>query len=562
MGPPAPAPEPVTGRQVAGGVAAAAGLIAGLTLLARAAGFVRTLVFADSVGAVGVGNAYQSVNALPNVFYEVAAGGVLAAVAIPLVAGHLGRGDTGAARRATSALLTWAVTILVPVAVVIWWVAPTLSRWILPADDAAAVRVGTDMLRIFAPQVVLYGIGIVLAGHLQAHRRFLAAAVAPLLSSLVVIGTYAAYGVLRDGRTAPAAVPTEAVVLLAGGTTLGVVALSLPLFGPAFASGWRWRPTWSFPAGDTRRVGHLAAAGVLALAAQSAAVLVTNWLANQRGGDGTFVVYGYAQAVYLLPYAVLAVPVATSAFPAIAQRAAAAGAAAGDPQPGRPQAAPERTVADALRAVMVLGGLAAAVLVAVAPLVGPFFGALDTTSTAAGGPLGALPGALTAYAPGLVGFCVAALLTRALYVRGRPVLAGAAVAAGWAVAALVPVTLLGAGAGPRRTLTVLGIGSSLGMSLSAVALVVLTHRAWGPAALAGGARSAVAVLLGAPLAAFVGRLVADRPDRPGVVLAVAWGVLVMMVVTVVLGVVIAAVDREILHQVTRRVRRREREVVS
>ena len=44
------------------------------------------------------------------------------------------------------------------------------------------------------------------------------------------------------------------------------------------------------------------------------------------------------------------------------------------------------------------------------------------------------PGALSAYAPGLVGFSVAALLTRALYVRGRPMHAALAVAAGWALA--------------------------------------------------------------------------------------------------------------------------------
>ena len=56
------------------------------------------------------------------------------------------------------------------------------------------------MIRVFAPQVPLYGIGIVLAGVLQAHRRFLAAALAPLLSSLVVIGAYLLYGALARGR--------------------------------------------------------------------------------------------------------------------------------------------------------------------------------------------------------------------------------------------------------------------------------------------------------------------------------------------------------------------------
>ena len=78
-------------------------------------------------------------------------------------------------------------------------------------------------------------------------------------------------------------------------------------------TGWRWRPALRLPRDDARRIGSLAGAGILALVAQQAAVVATIWLSRQSGDDGTFTVYTYAQAVYLLPYAVLAVPVATPA---------------------------------------------------------------------------------------------------------------------------------------------------------------------------------------------------------------------------------------------------------
>ena len=81
-------------RRVAGTIAGAAGLIAVVTLLARGMGLARIVVFADAVRAGGVGEIYQAVNALPNVLFEVAAGGVLAAVAVPLIAQHLGAGAT------------------------------------------------------------------------------------------------------------------------------------------------------------------------------------------------------------------------------------------------------------------------------------------------------------------------------------------------------------------------------------------------------------------------------------------------------------------------------------
>ena len=68
---------------------------------------------------------------------------------------------------------------------------------------------------------------LVLSGILQAHRRFLAVALAPLLSSLVVIASYLAYGMVAQDATSPSDVPPAAIWILAGGTTLGVVVLSL-----------------------------------------------------------------------------------------------------------------------------------------------------------------------------------------------------------------------------------------------------------------------------------------------------------------------------------------------
>ncbi len=516
----------------AGSIATAAGLIAATTLLARVAGFARILVFADFVGHRGVGNVYQSINALPNVLFEVAAGGVLAAVAIPLVAGHLGAGSPERAEQTTSALLTWVLVVLVPLAALLAIAAPLLASWLLEGQGSAAVTAGEHMLWIFAPQVVLYGVGIVVTGHLQAHRRFLAAALAPLLSSLVVIATYLVYRPLAEGGVGPEEVPAGAQFVLAVGTTLGVAALSLPLLVPAWRTGWRYRPSLSFAPGDTRRVGALAVTGVLALLAQQTAVLVTIWLSNHRGGDGTFTVYQYVQAVYLLPYAVFAVPVATSAFPAIAQAAGA-----GTPLSG--------TLNRSLRAILVLTGAGAAVLIAAARPVGAFFAGLDRTRGGGGqDALGGLADSLVAFAPGLVGFGVAALLTRALYVRGRPIDAAAAMGVGWLLAAAVPFALLADGAGAAATLRALGIGSSLGMTTAAVLLALLVARAWGSGAMSGALRTTGSVVVGMALAAAFGEAVAHVVQPGGMLGTVVAGVSAGVVALLVYGGTLALADRD------------------
>ena len=121
----------MTARTVGTSVAKAAALIAVVTLLARLAGFGRTIVFSRTVGAGGVGDTYQTVNMLPNVVYEVAAGGALAAVAVPLIASQLGAGRRADADRTASALLTWAVAVLVPLSVLLALTAPWLSDALL-----------------------------------------------------------------------------------------------------------------------------------------------------------------------------------------------------------------------------------------------------------------------------------------------------------------------------------------------------------------------------------------------------------------------------------------------
>lgn len=495
------------------GVAGGAGLIAAATLLARLVGFGRWLVQQGSVGTTCTGTAYASANLLPNVLYEVAAGGALAAVVVPLVGGRLARGERRGADEVASALLTWTLAVLIPLAVLLALLADPLAALLVDDAGCAGTRALTaDLIRVFAPQIPLYGLGIVLSGVLQAHRRFLAVAIAPLLSSIAVIVSYVWFGLLAEGRQgAPDALSPTAVAVLAWGTTLGVVALSIPLLGPVARAGVRLRPTLALAPGERRRAARLAGAGMVGLLAQQVAVLTTLALSNRRGGTGVINVYQYVQAVYVLPYAVLAVPVAMAAFPALVGRgveAAGAGslgsadaaaedvaaadvaveevdrATDGTAAPGR-DAAHVQTLALSLRVILIAMLASAAALVAAAVPIGHFFGAIGVGSPDLVHQT--MPAAIAAFAPGLVGFGLAALLTRALYAHGSPRTAARWSAIGWLCAVLVPtVALLAGGArGPLATLVWLGVGSSVGMTLAAVGLAQGVRSAWGAEALAG-----------------------------------------------------------------------------
>lgn len=183
----------VQGRKAAG-FASAALLIALVTIAARVFGFGRWLVFSPTVGSGGVGTAYQSANQLPNVLFEVAAGGALAGAIVPLLAGPIARGAAHEASKIASALLTWTITLLLPLSALLALLAGPLTNALVPGNQVpGTVALSTRLLIVFAPQVVLYGIGVVLTGVLQAHRRFLWPAFVPLLSSAVVMAAYIIY---------------------------------------------------------------------------------------------------------------------------------------------------------------------------------------------------------------------------------------------------------------------------------------------------------------------------------------------------------------------------------
>ena len=282
-------------------------------MIARVVGFGRQLVFAHTVGSYCLGTAYTTANQVPNIIYDIVLGGALTSAVVPVLAGAATRraalgtapaagaaeGADAEASGIASALLTWTVLLLLPVSAVLAIAAhPIIAALLTGAvgcPHGALTGVGARMLIVFAPQVLLYGLAVVLYGILQSHRRFAAPALAPLLSSLVVIGAYAAFGALGGGYVNRLGeLPAQAEYALSGGTTLGVLGLAATVVIPAWRLGLGIRPTLRFPPGIGPRVRRLALAGVAALVAQDASVAVVIVLANHYGATGALVIYGFA----------------------------------------------------------------------------------------------------------------------------------------------------------------------------------------------------------------------------------------------------------------------------
>jgi putative peptidoglycan lipid II flippase len=191
---------------------------------------------------------------------------------------------------------------------------------------------------------------------------------------------------------------------------------------------------------------------------QQLSVLLINWSAQQTGDQGALTRFTWANAIYLLPYAVLAAPLLQLTFPRLAAAAE------------RSRADVSQVLAETGPATVVMAWLGAALLVATAVpvarvfVLGPGSGRTD-----------ALVWPIVAFAPAVVGFTLLGLASRTLLAQHLGKASGIANASAWA-AVIVSVALLRPVVPAAWLVPALAGSVSLGMIVGAVAGWVLLRR--------------------------------------------------------------------------------------
>lgn len=504
-------------KKATGTVLGAAGVIAILTLLSRIMGLVRKLAQSWAMADGPVATAYDTSNTIPNVLFEVAAGGALAGAVIPLISGFLAKKMERELSQTVSALIGWILLVSVPLAgLVALFAHPIVSVVFGSGSDPSVVNLSASLLRMFALQIPLYGLSVVFTGVLQAHGKFVLPALSPLLSSIVVTGVFVVYALNVGPDVSPDELSTTAIYWLGWGTTAGVVAFSLPQLIPVLRLA-TIRPTLSFPPGVARHTLRLAGAGLGALVAQQIAIVAIMYTANSLGGEGTYATYNYSYSVFMVPYAVLAVPIATAVFPRISRAVGM-----GDTKETG------ILVSRSTRLVLAAGMLSGALLYGLATPAANII--------AVGRDIEGLATAMRAMSIGLVGFSLLYHGARVLYAldAGRKViatnsLAWGAVVVGLGVAHVADVS------GRTPTLVAIGIAMSVGLTIGVGAVIGAIRSELGPGATAGFGRLIAIFVPVAVVIAVGGRWVTDSVTTAvggisGALLgAVVGGVLILVV---------------------------------
>ena len=307
--------RPTLGRSTA--------VMASGTLLSRLTGFAKLVALAYAMGFTRLTDSYNLANVTPNIVYELVLGGILSATLVPVFVDLLATEEEDDAWRAVSAVVTTAAALLVAVTALFVLVAPFLVRLYTVGNNTASVdeqrALATSLLRMFAPQVALYGMVTLATAVLHARRRFAAPMFAPVLNNLVVIGVLLALPhVVEEVSLASVLHDPGARLLLGLGTTAGVAAMALALLPPIRQAGARLRPVWD--------PGHPAVRAILRLsgwtfgfvAANQLALMVVLVLANGEAGD--VAAYQAGQVFFLLPHGVFAVSVMTALQPDLSER--------------------------------------------------------------------------------------------------------------------------------------------------------------------------------------------------------------------------------------------------
>ncbi len=298
------------------------------TLASRVTGLLRTLVLVPAIGQLALANSYNYANTLPNTVYNLAIGGILTSVIVPLLVNAAKR-DDDRGEKYDQRMFTLVTGFLLLLTLAATLAAGPIARLYDPKATGNAEHILVIFAYFFTPQIFFYGVTSLAGAILNARGHFAAPMWTPVVNNIVVIGVTVAFMVIAGTHQTAGTITPFEVTFLGLGTTLGIVAQTAALIPALRRVGFRWRPRFDFKRDDVAEIGRMSGWMFGYVLTTQVAYLVTARVASSAGnaaqthGVGAgFSAYSYAWLLFQLPYAVIAISVITALLPRMSANAA------------------------------------------------------------------------------------------------------------------------------------------------------------------------------------------------------------------------------------------------
>ncbi|OZB48859.1 MAG: murein biosynthesis integral membrane protein MurJ [Cellulomonas sp. 14-74-6] len=314
----------------------ASALMGSGTAASRALGLLRSIALAAAIGATGqAADAFAVANKLPNILYQLLAGGALNAVLVPQVVRAYKR---RAGQQYVDRLLTLGFAVLAGTTLLLTFAAPLLVLLYADPGNREQMALATTFAYWSIPQMFFYGVYGLLGQVLNARESFGPYMWAPVVNNIVAIAGYGLFIVMFGSSSSADGWSGAKVAVLAGSTTLGIVAQALVLFPSLTRAGVRFRLRWGVRGTGLGRAGSVAMwtfAGLavgqtafivqsrIASAAPAAALARAHGLATVQSTTGVAgnAAYDYAFLVFILPHSLVTVSLMTALFTRLSAQA-------------------------------------------------------------------------------------------------------------------------------------------------------------------------------------------------------------------------------------------------
>lgn len=248
---------------------------------------------------------YFAAFVIPDTIFQLIVVGALSAAFIPVFSSYLKKGQKQANRLANATLNSLLLTMIIILAVVYIFALPT-SR-LIANFSLSETRLMARLMRLMLISQIFFTISSFLTGVIQAHRRFLIPAIAPLFYNLGII-----IGIITLSPYIGIYGPALGVLLGAFLHMLVQIPLSLSL-------GFQYQPFLSFTHQGVKKIRHLmlprsAALGITQLERWVAVNIVSLLSA------GSLAMFNFARQLYTLPITLFGVSLGQASFPTLSDQ--------------------------------------------------------------------------------------------------------------------------------------------------------------------------------------------------------------------------------------------------